>query len=141
MRHSSAGDKTVSYCHKEISRKTLDKRLKGRRLCSLNVLMSMQDRTAPLQWYRDIAMGLNRTRYAYYSQMRVQSSDCRCELIWSVSGTAYRPGTIQERDRFPICSVMVWISIMINTRNSLRVVVTGNMTGQLLHIHFIYTTI
>ncbi|GFT13283.1 hypothetical protein TNCV_1306601 [Trichonephila clavipes] len=29
------------------------------------------------------------------------SSDCRRQLIWRESGTAYRPENIQEKDRYP----------------------------------------
>ncbi|GFX58921.1 transposable element Tc1 transposase [Trichonephila clavipes] len=58
------------------------------------------------------------------------------------SGTAYRPENIQEKDRYPTCSIMVWASIMINDRTRLHVVVNGTMTGQryidevlLPHVH------
>ncbi|GFX71276.1 hypothetical protein TNCV_3410461 [Trichonephila clavipes] len=43
-------------------------------------------------------------------------------------GTAYRPENIQEKDRYPTCSIMVWAGIMINGRTRLHVV--ANMTGQ-----------
>ncbi|GFV26356.1 transposable element Tcb2 transposase [Trichonephila clavipes] len=42
------------------------------------------------------------------------SSDCRRQLIWRESGTAYRPENIREKDRYPTCSIMVWAGIMIN---------------------------
>ncbi|GFU73692.1 transposable element Tcb2 transposase [Trichonephila clavipes] len=58
------------------------------------------------------------------------SSDCRRQLIWRESGTAYRPENIQEKDRYPTCSIMVWASIMINGRTRLHVVANGTMTGQ-----------
>ncbi|GFX04438.1 cubilin [Trichonephila clavipes] len=58
------------------------------------------------------------------------SSDCRRQLIWRESGTAYRPENIQEKDRYPICSIMVWAGIMINGRTRLHVVANGIMTGQ-----------
>ncbi|GFY00579.1 transposable element Tc1 transposase [Trichonephila clavipes] len=79
-----------------------------------------------------ITIGLNRTGLAYYSQMRVGSvsSDCRRQLIWRESGTAYRPENIQEKDRYPTCSIMVWAGIMINGRTRLHVVANGTMTGQ-----------
>ncbi|GFV21357.1 transposable element Tc1 transposase [Trichonephila clavipes] len=56
------------------------------------------------------------------------------------SGTAYRPENIQEKDRYPTCSIMVWVSIMINGRTRLHVVANGTMTGQryideVLHPH------
>ncbi|GFY30617.1 transposable element Tc1 transposase [Trichonephila clavipes] len=58
------------------------------------------------------------------------SSDYRRQLIWRESGTAYRPENIQEKDRYPTCSIMVWASIMINGRTCLHVVANGTMTGQ-----------
>ncbi|GFX39830.1 transposable element Tcb2 transposase [Trichonephila clavipes] len=58
------------------------------------------------------------------------SSDCRRQLIWRESGTAYRPENIQEKDRYPTCSIMVWAGIMINGRTRLHVVTNGTMTGQ-----------
>ncbi|GFV73626.1 transposable element Tcb1 transposase [Trichonephila clavipes] len=58
------------------------------------------------------------------------SSDCRRQLIWRESGTAYRPENNQEKDRYPTCSIMVWAGIMINGRTRLHVVANGTMTGQ-----------
>ncbi|GFW96807.1 transposable element Tcb2 transposase [Trichonephila clavipes] len=58
------------------------------------------------------------------------SSDCRCQLIWHESGTANRPENIQEKDRYPTCSIMVWAGIMINGRTRLHVVANGTMTVQ-----------
>ncbi|GFV86855.1 transposable element Tcb2 transposase [Trichonephila clavipes] len=58
------------------------------------------------------------------------SSDCRRQLIWRESGTAYRPGNIQEKDRYPTCSIMVCAGIMINGRTCLHVVANGTMTDQ-----------
>ncbi|GFW24078.1 transposable element Tcb2 transposase [Trichonephila clavipes] len=58
------------------------------------------------------------------------SSDCRRQLIWHESGTAYRPENIQEKDRYPTCSIMVWAGITINGRTRLHVVANGTMTGQ-----------
>ncbi|GFW22539.1 transposable element Tcb2 transposase [Trichonephila clavipes] len=52
------------------------------------------------------------------------------ELIWRESGTAYRPENIQEKDRYPTCSIMVWAGIMINGRTRLHVVANGTMMGQ-----------
>ncbi|GFX72486.1 hypothetical protein TNCV_4060831 [Trichonephila clavipes] len=79
-----------------------------------------------------ITIGLNRTGHAYYSQMSrfSLSSDCRRQLIWRESGTAYHPENIQEKDRYPTCSIMVWAGIMINGRTRLHVVANGTMTGQ-----------
>ncbi|GFX45221.1 transposable element Tcb2 transposase [Trichonephila clavipes] len=59
------------------------------------------------------------------------SSDCRRQLIWRESGTAYRPENIQQKDRYPTSSIMVWAGIMINGRTRLHVVANGTMTGQL----------
>ncbi|GFX80825.1 transposable element Tcb2 transposase [Trichonephila clavipes] len=58
------------------------------------------------------------------------SSDCRRQLIWRESGTAYRPENIKEKDRYPTCSIMVWAGIMINGLTRLHVVANGTMTGQ-----------
>ncbi|GFV77033.1 transposable element Tcb2 transposase [Trichonephila clavipes] len=58
------------------------------------------------------------------------SSDCRRQLIWRESGTAYRPENIQEKDQYPTCSIMAWAGIMINSRTRLHVVANGTMTGQ-----------
>ncbi|GFU04445.1 transposable element Tcb2 transposase [Trichonephila clavipes] len=58
------------------------------------------------------------------------SSNCRRQLIWRESGTAYRPENIQEKDRYPTCSIMVWAGIMINGRTRLHVVANGTMTGE-----------
>ncbi|GFU86455.1 transposable element Tcb2 transposase [Trichonephila clavipes] len=58
------------------------------------------------------------------------SSDCRRQLISRESGTAYRPENIQEKDRYPTCSIMVWAGIMIHGRTHLHVVANGTMTGQ-----------
>ncbi|GFY18921.1 transposable element Tcb2 transposase [Trichonephila clavipes] len=58
------------------------------------------------------------------------SSEFRRQLIWRESGTAYRPENIQEKDRYPTCSIMVWAGIMMNGRTHLHVVANGTMTGQ-----------
>lgn len=58
------------------------------------------------------------------------SSDCRRQMIWREIGTAYSQANIQERDRYPTCSVMVWAGIMTNGRTPLYVLPTGTMTGQ-----------
>ncbi|GFU37909.1 transposable element Tcb2 transposase [Trichonephila clavipes] len=61
--------------------------------------------------------------------MRV-GSVCHRIVDWRESGTAYRPENIQEKDRYPTCSIMVWTGIMINGRTRLHVVANGTMTGQ-----------
>ncbi|GFU37306.1 transposable element Tcb2 transposase [Trichonephila clavipes] len=90
-------------------------------------------RTARLQWCREhhnwteqdwaCVLFSDESRFSL-------SSDCRRQLIWRESGTAYRPENIQEKDRYPTCSIMVWAGIMINGRTRLHVVTNGTMTGQ-----------
>ncbi|GFW29262.1 transposable element Tc1 transposase [Trichonephila clavipes] len=90
-------------------------------------------RTARLQWCREhhnwteqdwaCVLFSDESRFSL-------SSDCRRQLIWRESGTAYRPENIQEKDRYPTCSIMVWAGIMINGRTHLHVVANGTMTGQ-----------
>ncbi|GFV45182.1 transposable element Tcb2 transposase [Trichonephila clavipes] len=92
-----------------------------------------QHRTARLQWCREhhnwteqdwaCVLFSNESRFSL-------SSDCRRQLIWRESGTAYRPENIQEKDRYPTCSIMVWAGIMINGHTRLHVVANGTMTGQ-----------
>ncbi|GFS60689.1 transposable element Tcb2 transposase [Trichonephila clavipes] len=90
-------------------------------------------RTARLQWCREhhnwteqdwaCVLFSDESRFSL-------SSDCRRQLIWRESGTAYRPENIQEKDRYPTCSIMVWAGILINGRTRLHVVANGTMTGQ-----------
>ncbi|GFX81662.1 transposable element Tcb2 transposase [Trichonephila clavipes] len=97
------------------------------------VPLTRQHRTAHLQWCREhhnwteqdwaCVLFLDESRFSL-------SSDCRRQLIWRESGTAYRPENIQEKDRYPTCSIMVWAGIMINGRTRLHVVAKGTMTGQ-----------
>ncbi|GFT11492.1 transposable element Tcb2 transposase [Trichonephila clavipes] len=94
---------------------------------------AQQHRTARLQWCREhhnwteqdwaCVLFSDESRFSL-------SSDCRRQLIWHESGTAYRPENIQEKDRYPTCSIMVWAGIMINCRTRLHVVANGTMTGQ-----------
>ncbi|GFW99100.1 transposable element Tcb1 transposase [Trichonephila clavipes] len=97
---------------KQISRKTVARRLRGGGLYARRPVVCV-----PL------------TRQHHESRFSL-SSDCRRQLIWSESGTAYRPENIQEKDRYPTCSIMVWAGIMINGRTRLHVVANGTMTGQ-----------
>ncbi|GFW29488.1 transposable element Tcb1 transposase [Trichonephila clavipes] len=95
--------------------------------------LSRQHRTARLQWCREhhnwteqdwaCALFSDESRFSL-------SSDCRCQLIWRESGTAYRPENIQVKDRYPTYSIMVWAGIMINGCTRLHVVANGTMTGQ-----------
>ncbi|GFW32985.1 transposable element Tcb2 transposase [Trichonephila clavipes] len=94
---------------------------------------AQQHRTARLQWCREhhnwteqdwaCVLFSDESRFSL-------SSDCRRQLIWRESGTAYSPENIQEKDRYPTCSIMVWAGIMINGRTRLHVVANGTMTGQ-----------
>ncbi|GFV70005.1 cubilin [Trichonephila clavipes] len=98
---------------------------------------AQQHRTARLQWCREhhnwteqdwaCVLFSDESRFSL-------SSDCRRQLIWRESGTAYRPENIQEKDRYPTCSIMVWAGIMINGRTGLHVVANGTMTGQRYYI-------
>ncbi|GFV02635.1 transposable element Tcb1 transposase, partial [Trichonephila clavipes] len=122
---------------KQISRKTVARRLRGGGLYARRpvvcVPLTRQHRTARLQWCRGhhnwteqdwvCVLFSDENRFSL-------SSDCRRQLIWRESGTAYRPENIQEKDRYPTCSIMVWAGIIINFRTRLHVVANGTMTGQ-----------
>ncbi|GFX20249.1 transposable element Tcb2 transposase, partial [Trichonephila clavipes] len=122
---------------KQISRKTVARRLRGGRLYARRpvvcVPLTRQHRTARLQWCREhhnwteqdwaCVLFSDESRFSL-------SSDCRRQLIWRESGAAYLPENIQEKDRYPTYSIMVWAGIMINGRTRLHVVANGTMTGQ-----------
>ncbi|GFW25716.1 transposable element Tcb2 transposase [Trichonephila clavipes] len=122
---------------KQISRKTVARRLRGgglyARRPAVCVPLTRQHRTARLQWCREhhnwteqdwaCVLFSDESRFSL-------SSDCRRQLIWRESGTTYRPENIQEKDRYPTCSIMVWAGIMINRRPRLHVVANGTMTGK-----------
>ncbi|GFU39605.1 transposable element Tcb2 transposase [Trichonephila clavipes] len=122
---------------KQISRKTVARRLRGGGLYARRpvvcVPLTRQHRTARLQWCREHH---NWTEQEWACVLFSDESrfslplDCRRQLIWRESGTAYRPENIQEKDRYPKCSIMVWAGIMINGRTRLHVVANGTMTGQ-----------
>ncbi|GFU67831.1 transposable element Tcb1 transposase [Trichonephila clavipes] len=90
---------------KQISRKTVARRLRGGGLYARRsvvcVSLTRQPRTARLLWCcehhnwteQDWACVLfsDESRFSL-------SSDCRRQLIWRESGTAYRPENIQEKD-------------------------------------------
>ncbi|GFT37148.1 transposable element Tcb2 transposase [Trichonephila clavipes] len=101
--------------------------------CCVCVPLTRQHRTARLQWCREHHnwTGQDWACVLFSDESRFSlSSDCRRQLIWRESGTAYRPENIQEKDRYPTCSIMVWAGIMINGRTRLHVVANGTMTGQ-----------
>ncbi|GFU78214.1 transposable element Tcb2 transposase [Trichonephila clavipes] len=122
---------------KQISRKTVARRLRGGGLYARRpvvcVPLTRQHRTARLQWCREhhnwteqdwaCVLFSDESRFSL-------SSDCRRQLIFREGGTAYRKENIQEKDRYPTCSIMVWAGIMINGRTRLHVVANGTMTGQ-----------
>ncbi|GFT33451.1 uncharacterized protein TNCV_294371 [Trichonephila clavipes] len=121
---------------KQISRKTVARRLRGglyARRPVVCVPLTRQHRTARLQWCREHHNWTEQdwacVLFSDESRFSV-SWDCRRQLIWRESGTAYRPENIQEKDRYPTCSIMVWAGIMINGRTRLHVVANGTMTGQ-----------
>ncbi|GFV72084.1 transposable element Tcb2 transposase [Trichonephila clavipes] len=134
---------------KQISRKTVARRLRGGGLYARRpvvcVPLTRQHRTARLQWCREhhnwteqdwaCVLFSDESRFSL-------SSDCRRQMIGRESGTAYRPENIQEKDRYPTCSIMVWAGIMIDGRTRLHVVANRTMTGQryidevlLPHVH------
>ncbi|GFV82214.1 transposable element Tcb2 transposase [Trichonephila clavipes] len=122
---------------KQIVRKTVARRLRGGGLYARRpvvcVPLTRQHRTARLQWCREHHNWTEQdwACVLFSDESRfILSSDCRRQLIWRESGTAYRPENIQEKDRYPTCSIMVWAGIMINGRTRLHVVANGTMTGQ-----------
>ncbi|GFX04619.1 HTH_Tnp_Tc3_2 domain-containing protein [Trichonephila clavipes] len=98
---------------KQISRKTVARRLRGGRLYARRpvvcVPLTRQHRTARLQWCREhhnwTEQDWSCVLFSDESRFSL-SSDCRRQLIWRESGSAYRPENIQEKDRYPTCSIM-----------------------------------
>ncbi|GFU64144.1 transposable element Tcb2 transposase [Trichonephila clavipes] len=136
--HSSAGGKSVSCCLRKADLpKNCCQTFEGGGLYARRsvvcVPLTRQDSTARLQWCREhhnwteqdwaCVLFSDESRFSL-------SSDCRRQLIWHESGTAYRPENIQEKDRYPTCSIMVWAGIMINGRMRLHLVANGTVTGQ-----------
>ncbi|GFT25508.1 transposable element Tcb2 transposase [Trichonephila clavipes] len=127
----------IAASGKQISRKTVAKRLRGGGLYALRpvvcVPLTRQHRTSHLQWCREHHNWTEQdwACVLFSDECRFSlSSDCRRQLIWRESGTAYRPENIQEKDRYPTCNIMVWAGIMINVRTRLHMVSNGTMTGQ-----------
>ncbi|GFX23735.1 transposable element Tcb2 transposase [Trichonephila clavipes] len=121
---------------KQISRKTVARRLREglyARRPVVCVPLTRPYRTARLQWCREHNNWTEQdwACVLFSDESRFSLSlDCRRQLIWRESGTAYHPENIQEKDRYPTCSIMVWAGIMINGRTRLHVVANGTMTGQ-----------
>ncbi|GFX02034.1 transposable element Tcb2 transposase [Trichonephila clavipes] len=122
---------------KQISGKTVARRLREGGLYArrpvVRVPLTRQHRTAHLQWCREHHNWTEQDwAYVLFSdESRFSlSSNCRRQLIWRESGTAYHPENIREKDRYPTCNIMVWAGIMINGRTRLHVVANGTMTGQ-----------
>ncbi|GFU70557.1 transposable element Tc1 transposase [Trichonephila clavipes] len=112
---NSEGGKSVScFSGKKISRKTVARRLRGGGLYARRpvvcVPLTKQHRTARFQWFREHHHWTEQdwacVLFSKESRFSL-SSDCRRQLIWRESGTAYRPENIQEKDRYPTCSIMV----------------------------------
>ncbi|GFU77725.1 transposable element Tc3 transposase [Trichonephila clavipes] len=139
-RHTTAqqvANQFLAASGKQISRKTIARRLRGGGLYARRpvvcVPLTRQHHTAYLQWCRQHHNCTEQdwTCVLFSDENSFSlSSDCRRQLIWRESGIAYRPENIQEKDRYPTCSVMVWAGIMINGHTRLHVVANGTMTGQ-----------
>ncbi|GFV87795.1 transposable element Tcb2 transposase [Trichonephila clavipes] len=135
-RHTTAqqvANQFLAASGKQISRKTVARRLRGGRRPVVCVPLTRQHRTARLQWccehHNSTEQDWACVLFSDESRFSLPS-DCRRQLIWRKSGTAYRPENIQEKDRYPTCSIMVWAGIMINVRARLHMVANGTMTGQ-----------
>ncbi|GFV98983.1 transposable element Tcb1 transposase [Trichonephila clavipes] len=137
VRTQQLANQFLAASGKQISRKTVARRLRGGGLYARRpvvcVPLTRQHRTARLQWCREhhnwTEQDWECVLFSDESRFSL-SSDCRRQLIWRESGTAYRPENIQEKDQYPTGSIMVWAGIMINGRTCLHVVVNGTRTGQ-----------
>ncbi|GFT62528.1 transposable element Tcb1 transposase [Trichonephila clavipes] len=103
--HSSAGGKSVSCCLRKADLpKTVARRLRGGGIYARRpvvcVSLTRQHHTARLQWCREHH---NWTEQDWACELFSEesrfslSSDCRRQLIWRESGTAYRPENIQGK--------------------------------------------
>ncbi|GFS63310.1 transposable element Tcb1 transposase [Trichonephila clavipes] len=130
VRTQQVANQFLASSRKQISRKTVARRLRGGALYARRpvvcVPLTRQHRTARLQWCRELHNWAEQdwACVLFSDESRFSlSSDCRRQLT-------YRPENIQEKDRYPTCSIMVWAGIMINGRTRLHVVANGTMTGQ-----------
>ncbi|GFV36258.1 transposable element Tcb1 transposase [Trichonephila clavipes] len=137
VRTQQVANQFLAASGKQISRKTVARRLRGGGLYARRPVvcppLTRQHRTARLQWCREHHNWTNQdwACVLFSDESRFSlSSDCRRKLIWRESGTSYRPENIQEKHRYPTCSILVWVGIMINGRTHLHVVANGTMTGQ-----------
>ncbi|GFV38187.1 transposable element Tcb1 transposase [Trichonephila clavipes] len=116
-RHTTAqqvANQFVVASGKQISRKTVARRLRAGGLYARRpvvcVPLTRQHRTARLIWCREHHIWTEQdwacVLFSDDSRFSL-SSVCRRQLIWRESGTAYRPDNIQEKDRYPTCSIMV----------------------------------
>ncbi|GFU99951.1 hypothetical protein TNCV_236041 [Trichonephila clavipes] len=98
---------------KQISRKTVARRWRRRTIRTQTCCVcpiDRQHRTAPLQWCREHHNWTEQdwACVLFSDESRFSLSlDCRRQLIWRESGTAYRPENIQKKDRYPTYSIMV----------------------------------
>ncbi|GFV37273.1 transposable element Tc1 transposase [Trichonephila clavipes] len=121
----------------QISRKTVAGRLRGRGLYARRpvvcVPLTRQHHTARLQWFREHHNWTEQdwACVLFSDESRFSLSlDCRRQLIWRESGTAYRPENIQEKRSI---SDMQYHGVgrhHDNGRTRLHVVANGTMTGQ-----------
>ncbi|GFV93839.1 transposable element Tcb2 transposase [Trichonephila clavipes] len=137
VRTQQVANQFLAASGKRISRKTVARRLREGGLYARRpvvcVPLTRQHRTVRLQWCREHHNWTEQdwacVLFSDESWFSL-SSNCRRQLIWRESGTAYRSENIQEKDRYPTCSIMAWAGIMINGRTCLHVVAKGTMTGQ-----------
>ncbi|GFU96561.1 transposable element Tcb2 transposase [Trichonephila clavipes] len=113
VRTQQVANQFLAASEKQISRKTVARRLRGGGLYARRpvvcVPLTRQHLTAHLQWCRE--------HHNWIEQDRA------CVLFSDEKN-------IQEKDRYPTCSIMVSAGIMINGRTRLHVVANGTMTGQ-----------
>ncbi|GFV18280.1 transposable element Tcb1 transposase [Trichonephila clavipes] len=122
--HSSAGGKSVSCCLRKADLpKTVARRLRGGGLYARRpvvfVPLTRQPRTARLVRFREHHTWTEQdwacVLFSDDSRFNL-SSDCRRQLIWRESGTAYRPENIQEGPISDMQFHVVWAGIMITGR-------------------------